>query len=184
MSAARKLTAALGLVMLTACGTTTAGHPTPAESVSRPTETEKSTSETKAPKYSLARLCELLSPEEAQTLGGSAEGEKTNSTADGHELCAWDDETSLVIGWQSGTSTAEADSGPGIANTPTTIDGLPAVQSVQTDPIVICEILVDLPSGKMLAASASVLSRGEGKYDPCQVAIQLANLIIPRVRNQ
>jgi hypothetical protein len=34
-----------------------------------------------------------------------------------------------------------------------TADGLPAVQSVQTDPIVIYEILVDLPSGKKWRSS-------------------------------
>jgi hypothetical protein len=136
------------------------------------------------PEYSLARLCELISQEEARSLGGSPEGEKGNSTLDGHAICTWADETSLVVGWQEGTSTAQADTGPDLTNTPTTVDGLPAVQSITTNPIVICEMLVDLPSGKMYGASAAVLSAGEGKYDPCQVVTQLSNLIIPRIRNQ
>ena len=132
----------------------------------------------------MARLCELLSPAEAQELGGAAEGEETNALNDGHDICEWADETSLIVGFQTGTSTANADTGPGITNTPTTIDGLPAVQALSTDTIVVCEMLVDLPSGKMVSAGATVLSAGEGKYDPCQVANKLANLIIPRVKDQ
>jgi Protein of unknown function (DUF3558) len=183
----RGVAAVLGLTMLTvlaACDSATAGQPQPKETTSSQETTEAPTSETKAPKYSLARLCELLSPEEAQELGASAEGEKGNSTSDGHAICTWADATSLVVGWQEGTSSAQADSGAGITNTPTTIDGLTAVQSLSNNAAVICEILVDLPSGKMFAASATVLSAGEGKYDQCQVANQLANLIIPRVKDQ
>lgn len=173
------------LAVLAACDSATAGEPSPKEtSQSSEDPTTEATSETKAPEYSLARLCELISPDEAQQLGGSGEGEKGNSTSDGHAICTWANETSLVVGWQEGTSTAQADTGPGITNTPTTIDGLTAVQSLSTNAVVICEILVDLPSGKMVAASATVLSAGEGKYDQCQVATQLANLIIPRVKDQ
>jgi hypothetical protein len=73
------------------------------------------------------------------------------------------------VGFQEGTTTAQADTGPTITNTPT-IDGLPA--------------LVDLPSGRLIHATAGVRSTGEGKYDHCGVATALANLIIPRVRNQ
>lgn len=131
-----------------------------------------------------ARLCELLSPEEAQALGGSAEGEELNALNDGHDICEWADETSLIVGFQTGTSTAHADTGPGITNTPTTIDGLPAVQALSTNTVVICELLVDLPSGRMVSAGAVVLTAGEGKYDPCEVAVKLSNLIIPRVRDQ
>ncbi|HYQ69513.1 DUF3558 domain-containing protein [Actinophytocola sp.] len=174
------------LTAVAACSSATAGQPRPTETSSRSSAqpTEESTSETEAPEYSLARLCELLSPEEAEQLGGSTEGKKGNSTSDGHAICTWANETSLVVGWQTGTSTAQADTGPGITNTPTKIDGLPAVQALSTNTVVICEILVDLPSGKMIAASVSALSAGEGKYDQCQVANQLANLIIPRVKDQ
>lgn len=180
--------AVLGLTMLAAagCDSATAGQPAPTEISTSTEPTSESTSASEEPDsdYSLASLCELLTPDEAQQLGASAAGEKGNSIGDGHEICTWKDQTSLVVGYQDGTSTAEADTGPGITNTPTTIDGLPAVQSLSTDTVVICEILVDLPSGKMVAASATVLSAGEGKYDQCQVANQLANLIIPRVKDQ
>jgi hypothetical protein len=30
----------------------------------------------------------------------------------------------------------------------------------------------------------SILSAGEGKYDPCQVATQMSDLIVPRIRTQ
>jgi hypothetical protein len=176
---------AAALVVVAGCNSATAGEPKPRSSESQSSEeTTETTSGPDEPDYSLARLCELLSPEEAQELGGSPEGEKGNALNDGHDICEWADETSLIVGFQTGTSTAQADTGPGITNTPTTIDGLPALQALSTDTVEICEILVDLPSGKMVAAGATVLSAGEGKYDPCQVANQLANLIIPRVKDQ
>lgn len=167
------------LLTATACSSPTTGHPKPI-----PEEPPPTTTTSKAPDYSLARLCELLSPEEAKQLGGSAEGEELNALNDGHDICEWADETSLIVGFQTGTSTAHADTGPGITNTPTTIDGLPAVQALSTNTVVICELLVDLPSGRMVSAGAVVLTAGEGKYDPCEVAVKLANLIIPRVRDQ
>jgi len=183
----RSLVAVLGFAMLTAaCDSATAGQPQPKGTSSQSTEepTEESTSESKAPDYSLARLCELMSPEEAQQLGGSAEGEKGNSTSDGHAICQWADKTSLVVGFQDGLTTANAETGPGITITPTTIDGLKAVQQLKTNPVAICQVMVELPSGKLFSSSGAVRSAGEGQYDPCQVATQLANLIIPRVKDQ
>jgi hypothetical protein len=173
------------LSVLAACDSATAGQPQPKESSSPSSEepTEQPTSETQEPDYSLARLCELISPEEAQELGGSAEGEKGTSVTDGHAVCQWSDATSLTVGFQEGLTTANAETGAGITNTPTTIDGLPAVQQLKTDPITICQVLVELPSGKLFTSSAALRSAGEGKYDQCQVANQLANLIIPRVKD-
>lgn len=174
------------LLVLAACNSATAGQPqsTEGQSPSETASSDATTSESEAPEYSLARLCELISPEEAQQLGGSPEGEEGNSINAGQEICTWSDATHLAIGFQTGTSSAQADTGPTITNTPTTVDGLTAVQSFNNDTVVVCEILVDLPSGKMFAASASVLSAGEGKYDQCQVANELVNLIIPRVKDQ
>lgn len=185
----RSIATVLGFAVLTvlaACDSATAGQPLPKETSSRSSEepTGESTSETKEPEYSLARLCELMSPDEAQRLGGSAEGEKGNSITDGHAICQWADETSLVVGFQNGMTTANAETGPGITNTPTTVDGLPAVQSLSTNPVAICQVLVELPSGKLFSVGASVRSAGEGKYDPCQVATQMSNLIVPRVKDQ
>lgn len=185
----RSVVAVLGFAMLTvlaACDSATAGQPLPKKTSSQASEepTDESTSETTEPDYSLARLCELMSPDEAQELGGSAEGEKGNSISDGHAICQWADKTSLVVGFQEGMTTANAKTGPGITNTPTTVDGLTAVQQLSTDPIAICQVMVDLPSGRLFSVAASVRSAGEGKYDPCQVASQLANLTVPRVKDQ
>jgi hypothetical protein len=181
--------ATLGFAMVTvlvACDSATAGQPRPTEKSSQSSEepTHASTSESETPEYSLAHLCELISSEEAQELGGSTEGKETNSAADGHAVCQWADKTSLTIGFQTGVTTANAESGPGITLTPTTIDGLKAVQQLKTDPIAICQVMVELPSGKLFSSSAAVRSAGEGKYDPCQVATKLTNLIIPRVKDQ
>jgi len=183
------MAAVLGLAMLTlvaACDSATAGQPQPKKTTSQSSAepTEESTSETDEPEYSLARLCELISPDEAQQFGGSAEGEQKNSASDGHAICTWDDATHLAVGFQEGLTTANVRTGDGITNTPMKIDGLTAVQSVETNPVVICQILVDLPSGKLFSSGATVLSAGEGKFDACQVANQLTNLIIPRVKDQ
>lgn len=172
--------AALAVLALAACGNPTVGQPKsiPVESEPPPVTTSK------APAYSLARLCELLSPEEAERLGGSPEGEETYSVSDGHAVCEWSAAMDLLVGFQEGPTTADADTGPGITNTSIKIDGLPAVESLQTDTFVLCEVAVDLPSGKLFTSSAGILSAGEGKYEPCEVAIELANLVIPRVRDQ
>jgi hypothetical protein len=176
----------LGLATLAACSTPTSGEPQPTDtgSQSTPESTEETTSEPEGPDYSLARLCELISGDEAQQLGGSEEGEEKNSTSDGHDICTWSDATHLVVGYQEGTSSAQADSGAGITNTPTTIDGLTAMQSSKTEPVTMCEVMVDLPSKRMFTSSATILSAGEGKYDACEVATELSNLIIPRVKDQ
>lgn len=171
------------LAVLSACDNATAGQPQPKETSSTES-TEQSTSETEAPEYSLARLCELATPDEIQELGGSAEGKEGTSVKDAHPVCQWSDKTDLVVGYQENLTTDSAETGPGITLTPTTIGGLKAVQQLKTDPVTICQVLVDLPSGKLFSASAAVLSAGEGQYDPCQVATQLSNLIIPRVKDQ
>lgn len=178
---ARNTAAAVTLLAaLTACTTNTVGHPDPVEMIA----SETSGSKPEETDYSLARLCELLSPEEAQRLGGAPEGEEGNALNDGHTICTWADETGLVVGFQEGTTTAHAPAGPSITNTPTTIDGLPAVQSLNTDTVVICQVMVDLPSGRLFTSSARVRSAGEGKWDPCEVATKLSTLIIPRVKDQ
>lgn len=164
------------LIPLAACQTQTQGHPSAAEALT--------TTTSKAPTYSLARLCELISADEAVQLGGSPEGEKDNSVADGHAICSWSDATSLVVGFQDGLTTANVRTGAGVTNTPTTVDGLTAVLSLQTSPAELCQMLVDLPSGKLVSASVAIQSAGEGKYDACQVATELSNLVIPRVRAQ
>lgn len=185
---AQLATCAATLTALAGCGDSTAGEPTatdPAGSTTPSTpEPSESSPESEAPDYSLARLCELLSAAEAQELGGSADGEEGNSISDGHEQCTWRGDTSLVVGVQPGLKTTSVRSGPGITNTPTAIDGLTAVQSKETDPIVICQVLIDLPGGNLFGTSAALLTGGAGKYDPCTLATEMANIIVPRVKDQ
>lgn len=170
----------MGCAVLAGCGTSTAGEP-----VATPGPPPSSTVESsEAPDYSLARLCELLSPEEARRMGGAAEGEKDNSIHDGHELCTWADEMTLIVGVQPGVRSNGGNKGPGITNTPITVDGLPAVLSRQTKPVVLCQVLIDLPDGNLFSAGAGPQSRGEGKYDPCTLAKEMADLIVPRVTDQ
>jgi hypothetical protein len=116
--------------------------------------------------------------------GAAEEGEKGNSASDGHAICTWSDATALVVGFQDGVSTANVKDKAGATNTPTTIDGLTAIQSLKTEPAVICQVMVDLPSGKLFTSAVGILSAGEGKYDACETATELSNLIIPRVKDQ
>ena len=74
--------------------------------------------------------------------------------------------------------------GPGVTNTPVTVDGLAATQSLETEPIVTCQVLIDMPDGNLLGTSAGALTGGEGKYDPCTLATRMANLIVPRVKDK
>lgn len=166
----------LAPLLLAGCGTSSAGAPVPAE---RPSSTVDSAQE-----YSLARLCDLLSPAETEEMGGSAQGESGNSVSDGHEQCTWADETSLIIGVQPGVKSNGGKKGPGVTNTPVTVDGLAATQSLETEPIVTCQVLIDMPDGNLLGTSAGALTGGEGKYDPCTLATRMANLIVPRVKDK
>jgi hypothetical protein len=170
------------LVLAAGCGTATAGKPVATEDSSTSTVESPATSD--AADYSLARLCELLGPDEARRIGGSAQGEEGFSTNDGHALCTWADETSLIVGVQPGAKSNGGNKGPGITNTPITVAGLPATRSLETEPIVTCQVLIDLPGDNLFSTSAGNLSRGEGKYDPCTLATQMAELIVPRVKDQ
>lgn len=161
-----------------------AGQPKPTGTGTSDESIGETTSEPEESDYSLARLCELLSPDEAEELGGSADGETGNSLRDDHTICTWKDKTTLIVGFQEGGAYASVDTGPTITNTPTTIDGLPGVQSLNTDISTTCDILVDLPSGRLVHTTVAVRTAGEGQFDHCQVANQLANLIIPRVKDQ
>ena len=168
----------VALGVLAGCGTSTAGTPVARHLPS----TVDSTTTSETPDYSLARLCELLAPEEARRMGGSATGEEGGSIRDGHALCMWADEMDLLVGVQPGVT---ANSGqPGQTNTPITVDGMPAILAKQTKPVVLCQVLVNLPDGNLLGAGAGPLSRGEGKYDSCVVAKEMAELIVPRVKDK
>jgi hypothetical protein len=169
------------LAVLAGCGTATAGKPVATDPPGPSRSSAPSTSE--SPDYSLARLCELLSPQETESLGAAGAGEEGNSISDGHAQCTWTGDTSLVVGVQPGLTTKSAPAGPGITNKPTTVQGLHAVESRQTDPIVTCQLLVDLPGGNLFGTSAALLTGGEGKYEPCTLASEMADIVVPRVKD-
>lgn len=183
------LVCAAGLTATTGCGgDSTAGEPVatdpPARTETSPEDPPSAESSAAGEStYSTDELCGLLTAEEARGLGGSAEGTEGTSIKDGHEQCRWDDDTSLVIGLQPGGSSTNAPTGAGITNTPTDVDGLTAVQSRSTDPITMCQLLVDLPDGNLISVGAAPLTGGEGKYEPCDVANQMADLVVPRVKD-
>lgn len=167
--------------LLAGCGSATAGEPVASEHA-RPSTVEPSTSA--AAEYSLAHLCDLLSPEESSSMGGGRAGKKGNPLNDGHEICAWADEMNLLIGVQPDMRTHGGNKGPNITNKPVTVGGMAAVLSHQTKPFVLCQVLVNLPSGNLYSAGAGPLSRGEGKYDPCELAMRMGELTVPRIKDQ
>lgn len=173
------------LAVLTGCGgESTAGTPVATDpapsgesSVVPPTSTAKAPDD-----YSLARLCELLEPDEAERLGGSAQGRKGNSIRDGHDLCTWEHETSLIARVQPGLKIAGMPPQQGATLSPESVEGLTAVRRRTAD-IEACEILVDLPSGNLFSVSVAPLSAGEGKYDPCALVDEFAAITVPRVKD-
>lgn len=182
------LVCAAGLTAITGCGGSTAGDPVatdpPAEVGTADESPDATVSDAPGSSYSLSELCGLLTAEEARQFGGSAEGTEGNSMKDGHDQCRWDDATSLVIGFQPGGTSANAPTGAGVTNTPADVDGQTAVLSSATEPILMCQLLVDLPDGGLISVGAAPLSSGEGKYEPCDVAKQMADLVVPRVKDQ
>jgi len=116
----RTASALLGVAplgVLAVCADMTSGQPIPEQQTRRVPRTAAGSAD-----YSLARLCELLSDDEAQQFGAAGAGEKKNSVSDGHEICTWTDATHLALGFQDGMATANVRTGEGITNTPTTIN--------------------------------------------------------------
>lgn len=176
---------AAGLTVLTACGgESTAGEPaatdppasTSAEAGSPPS------SEDGSGDYSLSDLCGLLTAEEAEDMGAAAPGRPGNSISDGHPLCTWSNETSLVVRLQEGRDLATVRPSDDVTVTETTVAGVPAIK-VRTASINACEIAVETASDNLVGASAAPLSAGEGKYDPCVVADEFAAIVVPRVKD-
>jgi Protein of unknown function (DUF3558) len=181
---------AAGLSAITGCGgDSTVGEPVakdpPGQTRTGQETGDQPSSPSRSPEssYSVADLCGLLSVEEVERLGAAGEGTVGYSMKDGHEQCRWDDETQLVIGLQPNGRSKNAPTGAGITNTPVEIDGLTAVQSAATEPIISCQLLVDLPTSGLISLSAAPLSSGVGKYEPCDVAKQMADLVVPRVKD-
>jgi hypothetical protein len=181
-------TGVLLIAAISACGSSTAGEPkgveptaTPSESATESSAPETSVSDGEAD-FSNTALCDLLTGAEATGLGGSATGEPGNSTRDGAPLCSWKDATSLVLGFQVNGQSGSAPSEPGITNTPIEVAGKAAVLSKRVTSVrTNCQVLVEVGKTATVATLAGVLSKGEGKYDECDLATRMANIVIPKV---
>ena len=174
------LGAALVVTVLAGCDSSTTGEPSRDPSSTSETRDE-STDEGPSATYSVNDLCGLLSEDEVADLGAKAEPRDGYSISDGHPQCDWPgEEVGLTIGWSEGRNTSQVKTGPTTTITPTTVHGLKAVQSRDTNTIVLCQVLVDLPDG-MIGSAVSLTLVGEGKYDECKIASDAMNIIIPKV---
>lgn len=174
-------------LFLTGCSDATAGSPTASDgpATSSTTSSKPSSSSPTTPKaepdFSNTALCDLLTPDEAINLGGSGTGEPGNSLQDGHPICTWSDDTSLILGFQKGGEFA-APTGPEITNTDITIAGQPAVLSKRvTDVRTNCQVLMKVGKEGMVSALAGLHDGGIGKYEECELATEFANIVIPKV---
>ncbi|MFC5286795.1 DUF3558 family protein [Actinokineospora guangxiensis] len=182
------LLAVTAVIAVTGCSSESGGVATPG-TATQPTTTAPSTTEptttTTTPKqvsFDREALCELLTPAEAAKFG--AENPRpTNSFQTGNPQCGWMGETSIVMDYGADASGGIGVSGPNVETTDITIAGTDALLQRITDKTVFCQVAFAVNGGKSgLAVGAGVLSRGEGKYEPCDVAKQLAEIVIPKVK--
>ena len=127
-------------------------------------------------------LCELLTSSEVAAFGGGGAGAPTNSPTSGDEACQWMGETSLVIDFGANMRSGNLKKGPNITMAATTVDGLTGVQSHDLGEIESCQVIVDITDHSTLAFGVAVLTSGEGKYEPCDVANRLANTVISKIK--
>lgn len=126
------------------------------------------------------QLCELLTVAEAARFG--AENPRpTNSAMTGNPQCGWGGDVSIVIDFATGGWGGV--SGPKVTSSDIEIAGSEAKLQKTSDVVERCQVVFPLNGGKAgMATGASVLSGGKGKYEPCDVAKQLAEIVIPKVK--
>lgn len=126
------------------------------------------------------QLCELLTEDEAARFG-ARNPRPTNSAMTGNPQCGWAGDVSIVIDF--GTSGSGGISGPDVTSTDIEIAGTAAKLQKTTDVTVRCQVAFPLNGGNAgMATGASVLSGGKGKYEPCDVAKKVAEIVIPKVK--
>ena len=184
MSLYRLAVGTAGAVLVAGCGTSTAGQPAPPTG-STPVTTTTSTTTSSAPPLTdmtNTQICALLTATEATRLGGSETGRPSFSTTNAHPLCQWSNETSLNIDFGKDTRSSQAPTGEGITNTPTTVAGLTAVLSHKTGIREFCQVIVDVTDTATMGFGSGLHDSGKGKYEPCDVARRLADIVIPKVK--
>lgn len=182
----RGMVAITGAAMLAGCTSTTAGRaaPAPHDPEPGPSTSEAPSSPAGPLELSNTQLCDLLTVDEAGQLGGGARAEAGYSVSSGHPQCSWLADTSLVITFAKNGQSKDVKGGPNITNTPTTVAGLSAVLSKEVDVVESCQLIVDVTDRSVLSFLAGVHDSGKGRYETCDVATKLANIVIPKVKQQ
>lgn len=132
--------------------------------------------------FSQDELCDLLTGDEAQQLGSSADGTPSMNVVTEAPICQWVGDTTLGIAYRSNAVVADLTSGSGITKTNIQIGGIPAVQADNKNSGGLCQVGIDLTNHSDLVVGVSVLSAGEGKYDRCDVAKQMATIVFSKVK--
>nr|WP_281170520.1 DUF3558 domain-containing protein [Actinokineospora enzanensis] len=182
------------VLALAGCDTAVPGNPGVASTGTSATSKTAPMSTTTAPATSSSvtlegrqfdpeQLCALLDPADAQRLGGGDKGRGTFSTTTAAPLCSFSRDTVLILSFLQNSQTKDIHAEPGVTVNPTKVDGLTAVQ-VRTNkqPLPMCEVYVDINSTSLLVFSAGLQDSGKGKYEECDVATKLANVVIPKIK--
>ena len=184
-SLSRLAVGTVAVALSAGCGTSTAGQPAaPTTGAQQTGATTSTTTSTAAPLTDLSntQICALLTATEATQLGGSEQGRPSFSTTNAHPLCQWSKDTSLNIDFGKDTRSSQAPTGEGITNTPTTVAGLTAVLSHKTGIREFCQVIVDVTDSATMGFGSGLHDSGTGKYEPCDVARRLAEIVIPKVK--
>jgi hypothetical protein len=187
--AGRGLTLAVaGVALLGGCSTSTSGQPaagtgTPDTSTTttRPATSTSTSAGRTTLDFTNAELCELLTADEATQLGGSPTGRPEYGLSTGHPLCQWIKDTSLIIDFGKDTRSSQAPTDAGITNTPTEVAGKTAVLSHKTGTREFCQVIVDMTETDTMAFGSGLHDGGKGRFEPCDVARRLADIVIPKI---
>lgn len=132
--------------------------------------------------FSQDELCELLTSDEAQQLGGSAEGRPGMNVVYKAPICQWVDKTSILVVYRPNAVLKGAEYGPTVTHKNIDVNGIQAVLFDNTKLGGLCQVGIDLTDHSDLVVGVAVLSSGEGKYNKCDVAKQMAAFVFPKVK--
>ena len=186
VSLSRLAVGVIAAALVAGCGSSTAGQSaaptTGAEQTSTTTSSPTSSSAAPLTDMSNTQICGLLTAAEATQLGGSEQGRPSYSVTTSHPICQWSKDTSLNVDFGKNARSSQPPTGAGITNSPTTIAGLTAVLSHKTGTLETCQVIVDVTDTAAMAFLAALHDSGKGKYEPCDVARRLAEIIIPKLK--
>jgi len=132
--------------------------------------------------FSEDELCDLLTTSESQQLGGGTTGTPTMNVVLEAPLCQWTDATSLNIVYSPKNGIKDLETGPTIKKSKIRIVGLDGVMSDNRKPGGLCQVGIDLTDHSSLVVGVGLLSAGEGKYDHCEVAKEMATIVFTKVK--